>query len=73
MTTSYTNRVDERVLRAIPTQETQEYVPIIELCNCGFRYNTLRNALARLVRVRAVRRKWDGNQRFGRYIYQQTA
>jgi DNA-binding transcriptional ArsR family regulator len=33
------------------------------------RYGTVRGALKRLLAAKSVERSWDGNMRYGRYVY----
>jgi hypothetical protein len=60
-----TDQVDEAVLSCIGS----EPVSIVDLCSNGGRIGAYRNSLRRLLEQEAVQRKWDGNQRFGRYLY----
>ena len=62
-----TDQIDEAVLSSIGS----EPVPIVDLCKGG-RIGAYRNSLRRLLEQKAVQRKWDGNQRFGRYLYFRT-
>ena len=46
---------------------------IVDLARNGWRIGTIRNALARLLQVQWVERQWDGNARYGRYVYTRTS
>jgi hypothetical protein len=47
-----------------------EYIPITDMVSNGLvRVGTVRNSLNRLLAKDRVARRWDGNQRFGRYTY----
>jgi hypothetical protein len=49
-----------------------EYQPIIDLMRHGFREGTVRASLKRLLEENRIIRKWDGNERYGRYVYRQA-
>ncbi len=59
------DEIDSLVLQSVPTDE---WVAIRDLVK-GDRLSTVRGALKRLLAKGHVTRKWDGNQRFGRYLY----
>ena len=64
-----TNEVDQAVLSYIGS----EPVSIMDLCRFGGRIGTYKNSLRRLLEQKAIQRRWDGNQRFGRYVYFRSA
>ena len=59
------NEIDSAVLGSL----SEEPTAILDLALRGFRFGTLRNSLKRLLDAGAVTRRWDGNARFGRYLY----
>jgi len=50
-------------------RERSEALPISELRLRGKGIGLVRRALASLLSTGNVRRRWDGNARFGRYLY----
>jgi predicted transcriptional regulator len=42
---------------------------IVDMIRCGLKQGTIRASLKRLVESGSAKRKWDGNERFGRYLY----
>ncbi len=42
---------------------------IVDLVGQGGSPGTIRNAPARLLKAQLVKRQWDGNERYGRYVY----
>ena len=42
---------------------------IVDFTRRGWRVGTIRSALARLLQEQQVTREWDGNIRYGRYVY----
>jgi hypothetical protein len=65
-----TEEHDEAVLDVIWQQSSEEYMPIVDMLRIGgFKHGTVRGALSRLLAAHRVDRKWNGNQRFGRYVY----
>jgi DNA-binding Lrp family transcriptional regulator len=64
-----TDEIDRAVLSMLPSEEPMA-MGIVDICS---RYRlwpgTVRNALKRLFDGGKVQRVWDGNQRFGRYLY----
>ncbi len=61
-----TDQIDESVFSRLPEDD---YASINELCGFGFRRGTVSSSLRRLVEEGSVIRKWDGNQRYGRFLY----
>jgi hypothetical protein len=59
-----TDRIDGAVLGLIGA----EPVAIADLTHGGNR-NTVRNSIKRLFERGVLDRQWDGNERFGRYLY----
>ena len=57
--------IDQLVLADL----SSEGQSITDLCRMGMRIGTVRAALKRLVATGEVKRRWNGNQRFGRYLY----
>jgi hypothetical protein len=47
------------------------WIAVVDLYHRGYRYRhrTLGRALRELVRRGVAVRRWDGNSRFGRYVY----
>lgn len=60
-----TDEIDHLVL----TDLGGEGQSITDLCRMGMHIGTVRASLKRLVAAGEVKRRWDGNQRFGRYLY----
>lgn len=63
-----TDRIDEAVLSRIGS----EPVAICDLTHGG-NFRTVRAAVERLFKAGRLDRTWDGNQRFGRYLYFRVA
>ncbi len=42
---------------------------IVDLVRHGERPGTVKNSLARLLKAQLIKRSWDGNGRYGRYVY----
>jgi DNA-binding transcriptional ArsR family regulator len=59
-----TDRVDEAILARIG----KEPLAIADLVH-GRNYSTVRASIKRLYEAGYLEREWDGNQRFGRYLY----
>jgi len=67
-----TDEIDGLVLNVIP--KNPETISIRELTErWSFRLGTVRGSLERLFKDGYVLRKWDGNQRFGKYLYSRGA
>ena len=64
---TYKTDIDAEVLHRLSTEEW-ESIDSLQRCT-GFRTGTLRNSLRRLCEDGLAKRKWDGNERFGRYVY----
>lgn len=60
-----TEQIDNEVLGMVG----EKPVTIMDLCRYGARVGTIRNALTRLLKAQLVKRSWDGNERYGRYVY----
>lgn len=60
-----TDEIDQLVLNYI----NEEPVALVDLERWGIRHGTARNAISRLLKAGLVERKWEGNERFGRYLY----
>jgi len=58
----------EEIDRAVLSQIGNEPVAIVDL-TFGRNYRTIRAAVERLYKSGVLEREWDGNQRFGRYLY----
>jgi hypothetical protein len=63
-----TDEIDRAVLCQVPN-EKEDGIGIVDFVAAGFRPGTVRAALSRLLADGTVQRKWDGNERFGRYLY----
>ena len=59
---------DRMVLNQMQTKKS-DAIAIADLARSGWRIGTIRASLKRLMAEGAVERIWDGNQRFGRYLY----
>jgi DNA-binding transcriptional regulator PaaX len=59
-----TDRIDEAILSRIGA----DHVAIRDLTH-GSNYRTVRAAVERLHKAGRLDRTWDGNERFGRYLY----
>jgi predicted transcriptional regulator len=46
-----------------------EGTAIVDMIRCGRKQGTIRASLKRLAESGSAKRKWDGNERFGRYLY----
>jgi len=81
---TYKQDIDAEVLRHLPA--TSKSGPLFSdrdifgwdsivslLLWTGLRVGTLRNSLKRLCEAGLVHRAWDGNERFGRYVYARRA
>lgn len=76
---TYKNEVDSEVLRHIPLGHVTEYGQPIDgekwasvtdlLRWSGLRIGTVRNSIRRLMAREQITRYWDGNERYGRWIY----
>jgi hypothetical protein len=47
----------------------EEGTAIVDMIRCGLKQGTIRASLKRLVESSSAKRMWDGNERFGRYLY----
>jgi hypothetical protein len=63
-----TEEIDYCVSGLIPRNKA-DGVAIIDLARRGWRIGTIRNSLKRLREQGHVNRVWDGNGRYGRYLY----
>jgi hypothetical protein len=63
-----TVEIDRVILSQLPQNEC-EAVGIVDLCRTGARVGTVRAALKRLLDSEIVSRRWDGTERYGRYLY----
>jgi hypothetical protein len=66
-----TSEVD-RLRRELLNKSERNWIAVVDLYRC-YRYHdwapgTLSRALARLVKDGDAVRRWDGNERFGRYL-----
>jgi hypothetical protein len=61
-----TREIDNAVFESLHGDENQ---PIIDLMRRGLREGTVRASLKRLLAEKRIVRKWDGNERYGRYVY----
>lgn len=57
---------DDLLLRRLPPDD---WAAIVDLARSGLRVGTIRGSLKRLLDAGTIERRWDGNERFGRYIY----
>jgi len=64
---TYKTDIDAEVLRRLSPDEWESIDSLQRWT--GFRTGTLRNSLRRLCEEGFAERKWDGNERFGRYTY----
>ncbi len=60
-----TDEVDRIILNHIG----DESVGVVDLQRWGFSHVTLRDSLGRLLKAQLIERRWVGNERFGRYLY----
>jgi predicted transcriptional regulator len=60
-----TDEIDQLVLNYM----NEKPVALVDFERWGIRHGTARNAVGRLLKAGLVERKWEGNQRFGRYLY----
>lgn len=63
-----TEEIDSSVLGELPWREV-DAVSVLDLCRRGGRIGTYKNSLKRLVNTGCAARRWDGNERYGRYLY----
>jgi DNA-binding Lrp family transcriptional regulator len=64
-----TDEIDRSVLNSLPT-EHREAIAVVDLAHDNWlKLGTIRNALKRLLDEGAIERIWDGNERFGRFLY----
>jgi len=64
-----TEQIDDVVLGMIG-DDPRAIADLIRRGSYGYRRpGTVRSALVRLLKAQLVKRRWDGNQRFGRYVY----
>lgn len=63
-----TSQIDQVVLSSLPNEKSRA-VGIVDFYPLGARIGTVRAALKRLVSSGEVERAWDGNERYGRYVY----
>lgn len=63
-----TDQIDEIILNQLPGNKS-DAVGIVDLCRFGGRIGAIRASLKRLVESRSVKRAWDGNARYGRFVY----
>lgn len=63
-----TDVIDDLVCNQKLTYEWQSIMDMVS-DGGGWKVGTLRNSLYRLRELGLVERKWEGNQRFGRYLY----
>jgi hypothetical protein len=61
-----TEAIDQAVLNSLSAESA---VSITDLQRRGFRLGTSRNSLKRLLTQGQVCRRWDGNPRYGRFLY----
>jgi predicted transcriptional regulator len=64
---AYKLDIDDEVLRRLSSEEWESIDDLQRWT--GFRTGTLRNSLRRLCEEGLAERRWDGNARFGRYVY----
>lgn len=57
--------IDNLILNRLSDEGTA----INDLIMTGIRLGTARASLKRLLDAKAVRRRWHGNERFGRFVY----
>ena len=73
---NYKSEIDEYVLSLIPDvrhSHPSRGFSVSQLCSVGLRVGTVRNSLKRLLDAGMIQRWYDGNERFGRYVYSQAA
>jgi hypothetical protein len=63
--------IDHALLGWIPSDFPG--VSVVDIIRQGFRTGTVRNAIARLQAAGLIKAKWDGNARYGRYLYTRVA
>ncbi|HYA42386.1 MAG TPA: hypothetical protein VEF34_13855 [Syntrophobacteraceae bacterium] len=77
---TYKPDIDAEVLRNLPvTDKSGPWDSHVDISDwnsishlwqkTGLRVGTLRNSLKRLCEAGKVHRAWDGNERYGRYVY----
>jgi hypothetical protein len=64
-----TDEVDRVVLNHIG----DESIGVVDLQRWGFSHITLRDSLARLLKANLIERRWIGNERYGRFLYNRKA
>ena len=62
-----TDEVDRIILNHIRVGD--EPTGVVDLQRWGFSHVTLRDSLGRLLRADLIERRWVGNERFGRFLY----
>lgn len=55
--------------KAVAWQLNDDWQSIFDIVRRGFRVGTVRASLKRLEQDGIVQKRWDGNSRYGRYIY----
>jgi hypothetical protein len=63
-----TDQIDGVILNQLPDKKC-DAVGIMDLCQFGGRIGTIRASLKRLIESGSAKRQWDGNQRYGRFVY----
>jgi len=64
-----THEVDRIILNHIG----DESIGVVDLQRWGFSHITLRDSLARLLKAELIERRWIGNERYGRFLYNRKA
>ena len=62
-----TDEVDRIVLNHV--RDGGEPTGVVDLQRWGFSHITLRDSLSRLLRAELIERRWVGNERYGRFLY----
>ena len=62
-------QTNESVFNMIPRNGA---VSVLEIARWGLKPSAVKNALRQLLAKGFVARSWDGNQRFGRYLYRRV-
>jgi predicted transcriptional regulator len=69
VTNTYLVKRDARDSAVLNTMLRSEWISIADLCRNGFRVGTVRASLQRLLATGRLERQWEGNERYGRYVY----
>lgn len=67
--------IDKSILTLIPCGAGLPFegVSVADLAGRGIRVGTVRAALKRLTESNIIERSWEGNERYGRWLYRQPS